>query len=256
MSVEFEATNWSDSDFVREYMEYSDSYILERERVLKLMASFYTSFIAPGGGPKRLLDLGSGDGTISKVLLEADPALEATLFDGSADMLEGAKKNLGGYKGIEYRVGTFQSLLLEGGTEEGRGTSIFGGSYNIVTSGLAIHHLPSDGKEALFKLIFGALVPGGYFLNMEVTRSTSEALQGWYRRLWEEWAGECSDRKERYDRFKGAIGKARGKGTSVDYAEPLDSQLGYLRSVGFTDVECYYKYGAFTLYGGKKGSPK
>lgn len=34
--------------------------------------------------------------------------------------------------------------------------------------------------------------------------------------------------------------------------DTLDKQLKALKSVGFKDVDCYYKYGIFTMYGGRK----
>jgi len=34
--------------------------------------------------------------------------------------------------------------------------------------------------------------------------------------------------------------------------DTLDEQLNALKSVGFKDVDCYYKYGIFTMYGGRK----
>jgi tRNA (cmo5U34)-methyltransferase len=32
----------------------------------------------------------------------------------------------------------------------------------------------------------------------------------------------------------------------------LNTQLEALQSVGFKDVDCYYKYGIFAIFGGKK----
>jgi tRNA (cmo5U34)-methyltransferase len=34
--------------------------------------------------------------------------------------------------------------------------------------------------------------------------------------------------------------------------DTLDDQLNALKSIGFSSVDCYYKYGIFTVYGGKK----
>jgi len=34
--------------------------------------------------------------------------------------------------------------------------------------------------------------------------------------------------------------------------ETLDAQQGALREAGFSDVECFFKDGLFTIYGGQK----
>jgi tRNA (cmo5U34)-methyltransferase len=35
--------------------------------------------------------------------------------------------------------------------------------------------------------------------------------------------------------------------------DTLAAQLNALQTIGFEDVDCFYKYGIFTMYGGKKG---
>lgn len=42
------------------------------------------------------------------------------------------------------------------------------------------------------------------------------------------------------------------KNKSENKPSSLLSQLSILENVGFKDVECYYKYGIFVLFGGRK----
>ena len=74
-------------------------------------------------------------------------------------------------------------------------------------------------KKALFNYIFSHLDNGGYFVNIEVILPPTAALDGWYLNLWREWI--------------------------------IEKQTA-LNDAGFKDVDCYYKYGIFAIYGGRR----
>ena len=44
----------------------------------------------------------------------------------------------------------------------------------------------------------------------------------------------------------------RYKGLEENKPDTLDDQLNTLRNFGFKDVDCFYKYGIFSMYGGMK----
>lgn len=91
----------------------------------------------------------------------------------------------------------------------------------------------------------------GYFLNIDVVLAFSDALEQWYLLLWRQWIDE---RKS----FLGIDGShyddiaRRYKDNTDNKPDTLDVQLNALQTIGFKDVDCFYKYGIFTMYGGKK----
>ncbi len=88
-------------------------------------------------------------------------------------------------------------------------------------------------------------------MNIDVVLAPSEALEQWYLSLWKDW---IDDRK----RSLGIAGNQcdgivrQYKDNKDNKPDTLDSQLDALRSSGFHEVDCYYKYGIFTMFGGKK----
>ena len=90
----------------------------------------------------------------------------------------------------------------------------------------------------------------GYFLNIEVTTSNNEKYNQWYIDLWSEWIKKYQNQYNTQTKFEEIPYIAPNK--PENHFDPLEIQLNYLKEVGFIEVECHYKYGLFTIYGGKK----
>ena len=107
---------------------------------------------------ERFLDLGCGDGILGRTVLAEYPQAHCVFLDFSEPMIEAAKQT------ADHRRATFvvQDLASDRWMQS-RGTK----SFDLVLSGLAIHHLAHDRKQALYQEVFGLLKPGGLFLNLE-----------------------------------------------------------------------------------------
>ncbi|MGD0282509.1 MAG: class I SAM-dependent methyltransferase [Dissulfurispiraceae bacterium] len=80
--TEFKKSRWAKPEFTEGYRDGADVFIVERNRMLEIVKSFYEHF----GGNKpnsNVLDLGCGDGIVMYQLLKLDNLIEATLIDGS-----------------------------------------------------------------------------------------------------------------------------------------------------------------------------
>jgi len=228
-------------EYSQGYRDSADVFIVERKRLLEIVKSFYKHFI--GNKPSsKILDLGCGDGIVINELLKIDNSIEATLIDGSEDMLSRAKDRLKDFKDVHFIRASFQELL-------NKTTSLQ--KYDFIVSSLAIHHLTMEEKTVLFKTIYSHLNVDGYFLNIDVVLAPSRALEQWYLLLWKEWIDE---RKS----FLGIEGGHyediiwKYKDNADNKPDILAAQLNTLQAIGFKDVDCFYKYGIFTMYGGKK----
>lgn len=98
----------------------------------------------------QVLELGVGTGTLTELLLSEFPHAQVTGVDISPKMIARARTKLRRYRG---RV-----ELVPGPLEE-----FHEGTYDVVVSALAIHHLADPAKWRLFRRIHRTLAPGGYF---------------------------------------------------------------------------------------------
>jgi tRNA (cmo5U34)-methyltransferase len=101
----------------------------------------------------RLLDLGVGTGETARRCLEAHPEATAICLDSSPKMLDAAASMLG--ERAELRLGRLEDPLPEG-------------SFELVVSAFAVHHLDGVGKASLFQRIATLLSPGGRFVMADV----------------------------------------------------------------------------------------
>jgi tRNA (cmo5U34)-methyltransferase len=245
---EFEKSEWAEKNHAQEFMENADIYIVERNRLFEILKSFYRYFLGNEITDRtiRILDLGCGNGALTMELLKVDKGMQATLVDGSSEMLNNARGRLKSYDDLTYMHETFQELLKK----ESEGFDPLSSDFDFIISSLAIHHLYTEEKKSLFKYILQHLNKGGYFLNIEVVKAPAEELENWYRVLWREWIEENETKINPKESF-GYLPE-QYKNNPDNHPDSLESQLNALKSIGFKKVDCYYKYGIFSIYGGRK----
>jgi tRNA (cmo5U34)-methyltransferase len=156
-------------------------------------------------------------------------------------MLAKARRRLAG-KDVVFAYQTFEAYL-DAPPEDQR--------YDFIFSSNAVHHLDWLGKSRLYAKLFRALAFGGAFVNIDVVKATSERSERWQFAMWEDWMNG------RLAQIGGEVGTHDGL-PEVARAKPenkpsgLFEQLELLRQIGFRDVDCFYKYGVFAMFGGTK----
>lgn len=163
--------------------------------------------------PRRVLDLGCGDGRLAGLVLEHRPMVESVVaIDRSPPMLALARDRFAG----DERV-----TVLDGDLDDPIGAF---GAVDLVVSGFVIHHLEHGRKRSLFGEIAEQLRPGGRFLNLEVVSSASE--------LW-------------HAEFLEAIG--RSSDDPEDRLASVVEQSGWMRDAGLVEVDCLWRWRGFAL---------
>lgn len=176
------------------------------------------------------LDLGCGTGILSHLLLRSFPKARVTAFDLAENMLDACRCNLSKYSD--------RLILRQGNFAEDN----IGEGYDIVVSGLSIHHLCNSGKQRLYKQIFNALKPGGVFLNREIVLGDSDYLIEQYHILWRQYMtlnGE--DDVKWFMNYK-----------DEDIPASVGDQMAWLNDAGFIDIACHWRHLNFAVFGGRK----
>jgi tRNA (cmo5U34)-methyltransferase len=189
--------------------------------------------------PRRIVDLGCGDGIVGRTLLAAYPTASAVLIDHSGPMLDQARTAMAAYDDVAFVDADLADPIA--GVPGLRGA-------DVIASAFAIHHLSHERKKSLYAEIFDLLAPGGVFVNIEHVKPPSQREED----LWDAVCIEnlvASTGKPEAQVAAGYHGRA-DKADNI--LESVDVQMSWLTEIGFTDVDCYFKFLEIAMFGGVK----
>src|SRR3984957_10424087 len=84
---------WDDKDFVNFYTDSAHFIVLERQRSIRILLEI-VAFHFPSLSGLHILDLGCGEGIITKYIYDKSPDNNFYLLDASEEMLTKARGNL------------------------------------------------------------------------------------------------------------------------------------------------------------------
>jgi tRNA (cmo5U34)-methyltransferase len=239
----FRESHWANREFAHEYLKDSDIFIPQRMQVLELIKNIFSFYIDEKIQRPYIIDLGCGDGAITKALMDVKKDLLSTLIDGSEHMLESALNNIPGGNIKEAIHISFQDLY---------NSSVIKSEADFIVSSLAIHHLNENEKYLLFKYVYTKLRKGGMFINYDPVLSPSEELEKLNLRIWKEWILNLEAKIHPKRNKSMDYIPMQYKNNKDNVPSTLDSQLEMLKQAGFLDINLFYKYGLFCLFGGRK----
>ena len=168
---------------------------------------------------ERILDLGTGDGRLLALLRIDRRNAEGIALDFSPTMLAAARERFRGDEKIQVVEHNLDNPLPELGR------------FDVIVSSFAIHHCADERKRALYSEIYAALSPGGIFCNLEhVAPPTAEI----------------------HARFLRSLGITEEEEDPSNKLVSVETQVQWLREIGFQDVDCHWKWLELALLGGTK----
>lgn len=201
---------WVDAEHARAYLATRDE-IPYRAAGMAALAELLPAEV------ERVLDLGAGDGVTLALVRELRPGAAGLAVDFADEMLARARGRFADDATIAVVAHDLAAALPSEW-----------GSFDLVVSSFAIHHLPDPRKEALYGEVHDLLVPGGTFLNLEHVASPTPEL---------------------HDAFLAALGIAPADDDPSNLLASVEDQLGWLRNVGFSQVDCHWKWRELALLG-------
>jgi trans-aconitate methyltransferase len=233
---------WRESPKVRYYLDSLRGALLFAAEQFAVMLRF----IAAGGRPvERVLDLGSGDGILSAVLLERYPDATAVLVDFSEPMLAAARARL--------PVASAQLVPADLAAPGWHDGVTPWAPYDAAVSGFAIHHLPDDRKRALYGEIFSLLAPGGAFVHLEHIAPE----QAWMSAAFHDAMIDAVHYRARRDdpevsRAESAAVYWTWEDRNANILAPLEAQCAWLREAGFVEVAAPFRWYEIAVFGGRR----
>jgi SAM-dependent methyltransferase len=199
--------------------EHALAYLRRADGIPHRVAGEETLLAEVPDNARRILDLGCGDGRLLALVLLKCRDAEGVGVDYSPVMLTRAEERFHGDARVQVREHDLTRPLTDSG------------KFDVVCSSFAIHHLPHERKRALYREIFDVLNPMGVFCNLEHVSSPTPGVR---RRFWEEM-GATPEEEDPSNKL-------------LD----VESQLAWLREIGFGEVDCYWKWRELALLIGKK----
>jgi tRNA (cmo5U34)-methyltransferase len=198
---------WTSAEHARDYLERADQISHRTEGESALL-----EFIPRG--TRRILDLGTGDGRLLALVRREHPDTEAVAVDFSPAMLEEVRKRFEEDSRVKVVAHNLDDPL----------PSL--GKFDAVISSFAIHHVVHERKRSLYEEIYGLLNPGGVFCNLEHVASPSPRM---------------------HEEFLLRIGFTVETEDPSNKLLDFETQLQWLREMGFADVDCLWKWRELAL---------
>lgn len=218
------------NDIAEKFNESADKYDSQRRCFIPRFDDFYESGIEILRKSEKtvssVLDLGAGTGILSMFLHKYYPSAGFTLADISDKMLDVAKKRFAGHDNFSYLESDYSVSFPEG-------------NYDLIVSGLSIHHLSDTDKEKLYSRAIGSLNSGGIFLNLDQFNSSSASINSCYDKCWFDYIGSSGIDLSDKDAWL--------KRKALDKENTVEETLSMLRRAGFSSSDCVYRYMKFAV---------
>ncbi|HEY1264730.1 MAG TPA: class I SAM-dependent methyltransferase [Terriglobales bacterium] len=214
MAESLDVNLWSSAEHALEYLRRADSIPHRVEGEATLL-----EFLPAGLG--RILDLGSGGGRLLSLVKAAHPTARFVAVDFSPTMLAALRERFADDPGVTIVGHDLADALPDLGT------------FDAVVSSFAIHHLVHARKRALYEEIFRRLAPQGVFCNLEHVASPTVRL---------------------HHQFLARLDTLPQDEDPSNKLLDLQQQLVWLREIGFSDVDCHWKWRELALLCGVKPS--
>ncbi|SFS07515.1 class I SAM-dependent methyltransferase [Anaeromicropila populeti] len=182
----------------------------------------------------KVLDLGCGTGNTSKMILEFFPNASIDAYDLAINSVNTYNKRFEDYN-AHACIGDL------------RDEAIYKADYyDCVVSSLAIHHLPTDKeKYSVYKNSFKTLKPNGYISIGENVAGSSVRLTKLYESMWLDYMRDNGLNEN-------AVQQYYDEYFEKDSPISMMKQLSMMSDIGFSEIDCMWKYSFYAVFGGMK----
>jgi ubiquinone/menaquinone biosynthesis C-methylase UbiE len=239
-------TVWQDAEIVAKFIGDRRSGILGGAEQLEVLCQLLPQPTG-NGDSARVLDLGCGDGILLETVLHRWPGAQGVALDGSSAMLAKAATRLAAFppSAIHFVQADFNAPeWME---------KLPYRAFDAIVSGFAIHHSEDERKHALYAEIYTLLRPGGLFANVEHVASASPHGEQLFEHAFALNLTRTRRAQGKEAQFEEVLNEIANRlDKSANRLTPVETQLQWLRAIGYTDVDCYWKHYELAILAGYK----
>jgi trans-aconitate methyltransferase len=235
-------SEWSETDS-SVYREIADIAVPRRDEMMRMVVA---AVPFTRDESIRFVELGSGEGELAVLLLEAFPASTIVALDGSESMRERTSARLAPFDS-RARVRAFDVASLDWWDQ------MFGA--DVVVSSLCLHHLNDAKKQYLYKAVADRVSSRGALLIADLIEPMAASARTVAADEWDASArvqAESRGRPELATRFTDAQWNHFRFPDPADRPSALFHHLVWLRHAGFAAVDCFWMYAGHAVFGGFK----
>ncbi len=225
---------WKDAATAGAFLDTRRKAVPYAADQIEVMVQLVQHFV---GEPQRVLDLGCGDGLLARTLMVAWPECEAVLIDHSPPMLDRAREAMAPFEGRYSLVDADLAHPLPAAES---------GPFDVVVSGFAIHHLVHERKRSLYSEVFESLRPGGLFVNIEHVAAATAEGEALFDALYIGSLARATERPVKEVAYEYHSRRDKSDNILLD----VETQLQWLREIGFGQVDCYFKWMELAVFAG------
>lgn len=233
---------WNEDDS-KNFINYGEYFVPDREFQIKCICDV----IPRPSKPCHIIDLGCGEGLLSRALLDRFPDCQVFGLDSSQTMIAYLENALANYGK------RFEAIKID--LEAGDWHQFFGPAHAVVSS-LAIHHLDDTQKQTLFEQIISLLIRGGSFIIADLIRPGTELGKRFAAESWDEAVRQSSLRLDgdlrAYDYFQQINWNLYSHPDPLDKPSRLFDQFKWLEKAGFDNIDVFWLKAGHAIFGCRK----
>jgi tRNA (cmo5U34)-methyltransferase len=180
----------------------------------------------------KVLDLGCGNGILSKIVLNRLPHSHVVAFDVTKDMLMACERKLSNYSGRYDLVQGDYSI------------DSIGAQYDIVLAGLTLHHLSREKRREFYRTVFSSMLEGGLYIARDIIIDEDPEIRRMQYDLWKAFMKSQGEDPEHWF----------NKHMEMDHPITLTDHFMWLRQAGFTKAGSHWRYYNFAITTAKRGA--
>lgn len=237
---------WSSKEIAKDYLQGTRAAIPLAYEQIRIIMKVITYTQTNGNS---ILDIGCGDGILGRTILSQFPNAKLTLTDFSETMLAAAK-----IENEKAKIASNVNYIEADMSDSGWMNKIEQyGPFDVIISGLAIHHLTHFRKKRIYAEIYDILTHEGIFLNLDRVESQSslgeklnsnnyiDSLFDFHKKSNPSVSRDEIAQKYFYRSLK-----------QSNILAPVELQTSWLRELGFKNVDIFFKVFEIAIFGGTK----